>query len=273
MKNIFLAIICFAPFCSSSQLADSSQRLVHMQGAVNFRDAGGYKTADGREVITGKIFRSADISKLTDQDLQVLADKHIHTVIDFRGTKEAAAAPDRLLPNTTYVLSPAGSEHIPDMAKMATLIKEGGFLEKMYGPESVQYYGERYKPLFAQLLALPDTAALLYHCTGGRDRTGMASALFLYTLGVPQETIEQDYTASNIYLQSMNDRMFQPLAQGLGMSLEQVKKEMELRPALLQSFFRAIVEKYGSVENFMKQEMNIGKKEVRKLRKKYTRNL
>jgi protein-tyrosine phosphatase len=271
MKKLSFIIACAIPSIVFCQLADSTQRLVHMQGAVNFRDAGGYKTADGKEVITGKVFRSADISKLTDADMQTLANKHIYTVIDFRGEKESAAAPDRQLPNTDYTLSPAGSNNLPDMAQMAVLIKQGGFLEKMYGPESVQYYGERYKPLFQKLLALPDTAALLYHCTGGRDRTGMASALLLYTLGVPQQKIEEDFTASNVYLQSMNDRMFKPMAQGLGMSLDEVKKQMELRPELIRSFFSAITAKYGSVENFMDKEIGIGKRETKILKAKYTK--
>jgi protein-tyrosine phosphatase len=269
-KVFVLALVGFIPYLSFSQLADSATRLVRMQGAVNFRDAGGYKTTDGREVVRGKVFRSADISKLTDLDLQMLAEKHIHTVIDFRGIKESAAAPDRLLPGTDYTLSPAGSDNLPDMKRIAALIKQGGFLQKMYGDSSIQYYGQRYKPLFQKLLLLPDTAALLYHCTGGRDRTGMASALFLYALGVPQETIEQDFTASNVYLQSMHSHLYNTMAQGFGISLEEVKKEMELRPELIQSFFHAITKQYGSVENFMSQELGLGKKERATLRKKYT---
>lgn len=271
MKKIFVTVFIIIPFLSFGQLADSTTRLVRMQGAINFRDAGGYRTTDGKQVITGKVFRSADISKLSDKDLQTLANKHIHTIIDFRGVKESAAAPDRMLPGTDYTLSPAGSDSLPNMAQMAALIKQGGFLEKMYGAQSIQYFGPRYRPLFQKLLVLPDTTALLYHCTGGRDRTGMASSLFLYALGVPQQTIEQDFTASNVYLSSMNDKMFKPFAQGMGMSVEAVKKEMELKPELIRIFFDAIKQRYGSIENFMEKELGVGKKELVVLRQKYTR--
>ncbi len=129
-----------------------------------------------------KVFRSAAINKLSDADMDTIKEKHIYTVIDFRGEQEAAAAPDRLLPGATYILSPAGSDSLPSAAQMITYIKEGGFLEKFYGDGGIQYFGERYRPLFQQLLQLNDTTALLYHCTGGRDRTGMATALFLYSL-------------------------------------------------------------------------------------------
>lgn len=270
MKKLIITIAIFIPFISLAQLADSTKRLVRMQGALNFRDAGGYTTKDGKQVSWSKVFRSADISKLTDADLQTMAGKHIYTVIDFRGVKESAAAPDKLLPATDYILCSAGSDSLPDMKQIAMLVKQGGFLEKFYGDASLPYYGDRYKPLFQKLLTLPDTAAILYHCTGGRDRTGMASALFLYALGVPESTIEADFTASNVYLQPMHARMYQGMSQGMGLDMATVKKEMELRPELLRIFFGTIKSKYGSVEQFMEQELGLGKKELALLKKKYT---
>jgi protein-tyrosine phosphatase len=265
-----LSIAFAAPVIGFAQLADSATRLVHMQGAVNFRDAGGYKTKDGKRVVTGRIFRSADISKLTDTDLQLMANKHIRTVIDFRGVRESAAAPDKLLPATDYMLCPAGSDSLPDMKQLAMLVKQGGFLEKSYGEKSLPYCSARYKPLFQKLLTLPDTASLLYHCTGGRDRTGMASALFLYALNVPRETIEADFVASNVYLAPRITSMWQEMAQRMQLDTAAIRKEMELRPELLQIFFKAIASKYGSVEKFMEQELGLGSKELAVLRKKYT---
>jgi protein-tyrosine phosphatase len=271
MKFIISLLIAITPFISYSQLSDSATRLVHMQGALNFRDAGGYKTKNGTTVVTGHIFRSADISKLTDADMQAMAGKHIRTVIDFRGVKEAAAAPDKLLPNTSYLLCPAGSDSLPDMKQIALLVKQGNFLESFYGKGSLPYYGARYKPFFQQLLSLPDTSALLYHCTGGRDRTGMASALFLYALNVPKETIEADFVASNVYLAPMHAKMYQGMAQGMQLDTAAVRKAMELRPELLHIFFSTIIQQYGSVEKFMQQELGVGDKELAVLRKKYTR--
>lgn len=270
MKKIIVSILTFVPFIGFTQLADSATRLVHMQGALNFRDAGGYKTKEGKTVITGRVFRSADISKLTDTDMQIMAGKHIRTVVDFRGVKESAAAPDKLLPATDYILCPAGSDSLPDAKQLAIRVKQGGFLEKFYGEGGLPYFGARYKPFFQKLIALPDTAALLYHCTGGRDRTGMASALLLYALNVPQQTIEADFVASNVYLAPMHEKMYKGMAQGMQLDTAAVRKEMELRPELLHIFFNAITSKYGSVEKFMEQELGLGKKEIAVLRKKYT---
>lgn len=270
MKRIILLILMIMPVLAFAQLTDSARRLVHLRGAVNFRDVGGYPAADGKTVRWDKVYRSAAINMLTDEDMQLIAQKHIYTVIDFRGVKESAAAPDRLLTGADYILCPAGSDSLPSVERMAVLLKEKNFLETMYGKGSIQYFGDRYRPLFRKLLDLNDTAALLYHCTGGRDRTGMATALFLYTLGVPQDVIEADFTASNVYLESVNARMFAPLMKATGLSEEEIRKEMALRPQLLHSFFNAIKARYGSVEAFMEKELGVGKKETAILRRKFT---
>lgn len=268
MKKLIIILLSILPFASNAQLADSSKRLVRMEGAVNFRDIGGYKTTDGKEVKWGKVFRSADVSKLTDKDLNVLEEKHIHTVVDFRGKKESAAAPDHLLPNTDYILCPAGSDSLPSAKDMLAHIKQDSFLTKFYS--STQYFGPRYKAFFQKLLALPEGESIMYHCTGGRDRTGMATALLLYVLKVPRETIEEDFVASNVYLAPMNQKMYQSFAQYPGVDIEAVKKAMALRPELIRVMFSSIEREYGSIEAFFKQELGVGDKEIAQLRSKYT---
>lgn len=270
MKYTLIIAGLLLPALSFAQLADSTKRLVHLKGALNFRDIGGYRTADGKTVRWNKVFRSASINKLSDGDMDTLKAKHIYTVVDLRGKKESAAAPDRLLEGTDYTLSPAGSDSLPSNQQMIALIKSGNFLEDFYSKDGIQYFGERYRPVFQKLLGLNEDGALLYHCTGGRDRTGMATALFLHILGVPQEIIEQDFTASNVYLEPMMGSTYGPISKATGMTDREIRRKMELRPELIQIFFRTITEKYGSIENFMEKEMGIGKKEIKALKSKYT---
>lgn len=271
MKKTIVVMAILVQTLANAQLTDSIKRVVPLKGGLNFRDVGGYKTTDGKEVVWGKVYRSAAIDKLTDQDVSLLDKKGIHTVVDFRGVAESKAAPDRLPQNTDYTLSPAGSDSIPNATQMVKLLKEGGFLEKFYGKDAVKYSGDRFRPLFVKLLVLDNKEAVMYHCTGGRDRTGMATALFLYILNVPQKTIEEDYVASNIYLRKMNKGMMAPLAKMSGLSQEQVENEMALKPELIRSFFTGIKTQYGSIENFFQQEMGIGPKEILMLRQKYTK--
>src|SRR6202000_3419898 len=101
MKKITLLLIAlFAASATFAQVADSAQRHVVLKGATNFRDLGGYETADGPHVKWGELYSSADISKLTDSDVAVLKAKNITCDVDLRGHQEAAAAPDRINPGT-----------------------------------------------------------------------------------------------------------------------------------------------------------------------------
>jgi protein-tyrosine phosphatase len=209
------------------------------------------------------------VSRLTDRDLTTLEDRHIHTVIDFRGVAEAAKAPDHLLPGTKYQLCPAGSDSLPNMNTMVAEMKKGRWLEKFYG--NTAPLGARYKPFFQSLLQLPEGESLMYHCTGGRDRTGMATALFLHLVGVPMETIEADFTASNIYLQPMNGRMFRQMPGITEAEKEELTKAMALRPELLRIMFASIREKHGSLEAFYEQELGIDAAAREALIRKYTR--
>lgn len=260
------------PTFAFAQLSDSTKRVLPVRGAVNFRDIGGYETTDGKQVAWGKIFRSDAIDKLTDADVALMDKKGIHTVVDLRGTSEAKSAPDRLVANTDYVLSPAGSDSLPKPQDMVKALKQKDFLVKFYG-EGVQYYGDRYRPAFIKLLGAVDGEAVMYHCTGGRDRTGMQTALILYVLGVPYPVIEADYLASNVYL-SRNKQMnvyTDAMVAATGMKKEQIEDQMKLKPELLKAFFDGIKNKYGTVEQFLQDEMAIGPKEIKILRAKYTR--
>lgn len=273
MKKLGLTLAIVAFGATNAQITDSLRRVVKMEGAYNFRDTGGYTTTDGKEVILGKVFRSDAIDKLSDKDLKTFKDKRIVTVVDFRGVEEAKKAPDRLPQNTQYLLSPAGSNNLPTVQDIAKMLKDKNFLLDMYGEGGLPYFGERYRPLFVQLLTLKPDEALLFHCTGGRDRTGMASALFLKILGVPQDVIENDYLASNYYL-SKNPTMkgmYAGLSKMSGMTEAEIRQHMELRPELIRNFFSAINKQYGSIENFFQLEMGIGPKEIEILKQKYVK--
>ncbi|WP_312188214.1 tyrosine-protein phosphatase [Sphingobacterium sp.] len=272
ISNLMMALLGAIPTLAFGQLSDSSKRVLPVEGAVNFRDIGGYETSSGKHVVWGRIFRSDAIDKLTDADVLLMDRKRIHTVVDLRGTAESKSAPDRLTANSDYTLSPAGSDSLPNPQEMVKALKQKDFLIKFYG-EGVQYYGDRYRPAFIKLLGAADGEAVMYHCTGGRDRTGMQTALILYVLGVPYPVIEADYLASNVYL-SRNKQMnayTDAMVAATGMTKQQIEDQMKLKPALLKAFFDGINRKYGTVEQFLQDEMAIGPKEIRILKAKYTR--
>ena len=268
MRIVLVFLWLLVSVGSFAQIADSSQRRVPVKGAVNFRDLGGYATKDGHHVRWARIYRSAAINNLTNNDLQLLAGRHIYTVVDFRGTEESKKATDKLLPNTDYILCPAGSDSVGNMLKNAATLTSGDSVMLAFYT-STQYFGPRYKPFFDKLLQLPDTASLLFHCTAGKDRTGMGAALFLYALGVPQATIMQDYTATNTYRAAENDQATKAMVAYMHVKEQVAKDMMAAKPAYLEATFAALKKQYGSVDNFLKNEIGLDEAKTKLLKAKY----
>jgi protein-tyrosine phosphatase len=297
---------------SYAQPSATQKRQIVLDGSLNTRDIGGYRTSDGREVVWGKLFRSSELSYLTDADIRVLESKHIATVVDFRGPKEAEDAPDRLPPGTLKVSSPVIGDQLDEDA-VHRFLKRDGFPAGMYDEAKVASYGPfyrmltlvnsyddpgfvdklvGYKPFFSQLVKQTPDKAILFHCTGGRDRTGVATALLLYLLGVPEKTIEADYVASNTYLQPdredpdsvafqkfrfsnvfiqpVTNHKLQQVAASFGTTPEKINASIALKPEYLRDLFGNIEKRYGSIENFMKIRMDIGPAQIAELRAKYT---
>ena len=270
MKNgILLIVALFLSAATFGQVADSAKRHVVLQGAANFRDLGGYETMDGHHVKWGEVFRSADISKLTDADLAVLKQKNITYDVDLRGHSEQAKAPDRLNLGTDYILLPAGSDGLNSWMASITKIKGNGgdsLMEAFYSNiDSITF---RYKPFFAKLLALPPGQSLVFHCTAGKDRTGIGAALLLYALGVPYDTIVSDYEATNYYRKNDNAKMASQMSKmhidpQVAQAMGSAKKEY------LDATFSAIKTRYGSVDNYLKTQIGLGDEERAALKAKF----
>ncbi len=122
MKKLLFLLLLATPALAQTTpdtLVFNPRRAVTLQGSSNFRDLGGYPAAGGKRVKWGHIYRSADISKLTDSDLQALQSRHVALVCDLRGPQEVAQAPDRMPPGARRVELPAGSEKIDPRALLS----------------------------------------------------------------------------------------------------------------------------------------------------------
>ncbi len=173
---------------------------VPLEGASNLRDLGGWQVADGRRVRRGIVFRSATLAQLTAADVDTIAALGLRTVCDLRGVEEAAHRPSRL---------PAGAERIslPIEPTVGASLRDLMERELSTGEDVVDLlrrayldYGTRfigaYRALF-DLLLEPPRHALLFHCSAGKDRTGLGAALVLTALGASRETVLADYVATD----------------------------------------------------------------------------
>ena len=172
---------------------------VPLRGARNFRDLGGYGARDGRSVRWRILFRSGSMAGLTSGDVDTLCTFGIRTIIDLRSTNERLREPT--LCAGAFMPAMHARDYVFKSSDLGQALPTGQMeaeearlaFERTYALLPFQF-ADQYRQMFAQLLA--DNAPLIVNCSGGKDRTGVASALLLTALGVPRETVIEDYLLS-----------------------------------------------------------------------------
>ena len=245
----------------------SAERLLPLQHAINARDLGGYATADGRTVKWGVLYRSDSIAELDAQDVDLLRQLHLSVVTDFRSAREREGAEDRLPQQSPPIVYRTVSVNNPvlDVAELGRRVYAGeitnaellALLDRrayITDPALRAAWGN-----WLRSLSQPGELPQLFHCTAGKDRTGFAAAIALLAVGVPRETVMDDFLLSNQFLaqriaegtariQSATTADLDPevLAQVIGVSASSLKgafAEMEIQ--------------YGSIEGYIRDGLGI----------------
>jgi protein-tyrosine phosphatase len=248
-------------------------RLLPMDGSHNTRELGGYKTTDGKTIKWGKLFRSDKLSDISKTDQAYLQNLGIKKIVDFRSEQEKAEDPNIIPTGISYVEMPisvdgAMRSKIEAVLKGETDREVQSFLIDA-NKEFVTNYADVYENFLKGLI--DEDAPTLFHCTAGKDRAGFAAAITLIALGVSKEDVINDYMKTNAFTQ---ERIEEILGQIELMSLYQSDVEI-LRPLLgveqiyIETAFRTAEEKYGSLENFIRDGLNISDEDIQKLRNKF----
>lgn len=258
-------------FSTSGDTAVVQAKHIQMDGPVNFRDLGGVFTADGKQVAHGRIFRSDKLSELSTADIELLNEKSLKTVIDFRNEHEVTDEPDILDSAWTYVHLPIGDFDPDQFWEVFSEIKDDeasidSLMLSMYKTFPVDFAG-KYKTFFERV-AQTD-GPLVYHCTAGKDRTGIATALFYHTLGVDMENIVNDYVNSNHYRHAHNAKYVKML-QLKGVSPEISQIILGVCAQYLIQIFANIEAQYGSVDAYLATELGVNDSIQSLLIDKYT---
>lgn len=248
----------------SLTLADRS---LHLASAPNFRDAGGYRTADGQWVKMGVIYRSNSLAALTDADVAKLKRLGIRTDIDFRTPSEIAAGQDKVPAGVTYInANVIGTSDASGGLGTIDLTTDAGGVAMMVAGEKAFVSSDSgrasYRTLFTTV-ADRRAANVLYHCTAGKDRTGWASAAILTALGVPRATVLRDYLLSNTYNAASNEAT---LAQIPAVIRPGYKAVLDVREEYLQSGFDEVTAEYGSFDGYLRTGLGLNAKDLRELR-------
>jgi protein-tyrosine phosphatase len=176
--------------------ADVAERLIPLEGGVNFRDMGGYPAADGRTVRWGKLYRSGTMGLLTPGDYDVLAERGIRTIIDLRTGVEQEDDPNVWAREAGIGYwsrdhdETFGNLHEMAGQGIATAEEAHAIMMAGYRHLPVQH-APAYAEMFRRIAA--GHVPIVINCTAGKDRTGAGAALVLATLGVPRDVIAGDF--------------------------------------------------------------------------------
>lgn len=288
MRQATIAIATTAALWTSA--AWGGESVVHLEGQPNFRDIGGYETTDGQRVKRGLIYRSGELPRLTDEDVEKLRALGIKTVINFLTPEEIEyRGRDRLPDDIREISLPITGEvaNVPDAAaQIVEARKTGDFREfpPAFNPlihnDLVSGVADtQYRALF-DLLSDESNYPLVYHCSHGVHRTGTATALLLSALNVPWDKVREDYLLSNATrgpeVRSRIDQL-EALATSLPISNEDRKANSEairafyvLQPDYIDASRDGAERMYGSLDRYLAEQLGVSNQRKSKLRELLT---
>ncbi len=258
---------------------------IELEGLPNTRDLGGIPAAGGKQVQSRRLIRSGALADATKSDLDILINTYqLRMVIDLRMQSEREQRPDpeNSLPQVRFEVAPLlGSS-------AAGVTREGGqegmkrMLETLCNnPEQVMMH--TYATMatdeqscaglahFFELLLENEEGSTLWHCSIGKDRVGLSTALLLYALGASREDIFKDYEATNLFvgdeasdLAAMLSQYNLPKEMNAGISIIN-----SADPRYLQTSFDVIEKQYGSLDAFLGEELKLSSEKIERLRELY----
>lgn len=251
-----------------------AERELPLERGSNFRDLGGYRGAEGRMVRWGRIFRSGAMPLLTDGDYSLLSGLKIGAIVELRSLDERMIAPTQLDDRTGALFL---SNDYSLKAMMANMMADREYLYRDVG----KALAPQYRMIFRRLLA--NDGAVVYNCSAGQDRTGVATALVLSALGVDRPAILRDYHLSTALRRPQNEmpplnpadwpgNPIVPYYVAAMKSPGGPKAEPLYTPSgasHLVRFFEVIERDYGSVEAYLDRELGITAEDVKRLQAIY----
>ncbi|RCH69925.1 protein-tyrosine-phosphatase [Streptomyces sp. SDr-06] len=260
-----------APPGAAQARADASLHQVVLQGAVNVRDLGGYRTYDGARVRYGLAYRADALNRATDADVATLTGLGLREVVDFRVPLELRYdGPDRLPTGLAPLSRPVSDSGLyaqtlaaigsRDPAKQDEMLGHGraeALMRTVYrafvtDPAARAGFGATLKDLAA------GRGPLLFHCTSGKDRTGWESYVLLRAVGVPAATATQDYLASNAFRAASDAALRAALKEsGTMRNPDLLIPLQEVRPDYLDAALTQLSTQYGDFYTYLTQGLGL----------------
>lgn len=221
-----------------------TQRVLALRGAQNFRDLGGYPTPSG-ETAWGRVFRSARLTNLSEDDVALLLARGLRTVVDLRTIAEVGRAGSGLLAGKVERLH--HSLLTPSLVLRPAL-------------DYTDWTQAAVRPLtaiFARMTGPVDPFPLVFHCSVGKDRTGILAALLLSALGCPREVIVADYALTRQHFNPSGDQVGKWRRRVLrhfpGVPAERSRQLLDADPDTMATFLDTLASRNGSIAAFLEK--------------------
>lgn len=253
---------------------------LHLNSLPNTRDLGALATADGHHILPKRLLRSGGLYhvSLADQDT-LLEDYHLTKVIDFRTKTERDSKPDTAMNGVKYLTIPIMDEEtmgitqgitFTEFLKMDINVEENimnQYASFVRDPLCVKGYAR-----FMDAVLHHENGAILWHCSAGKDRCGIGTAILLSALGVPRETIRADYLRTNVYLDDELQHMIRFLETKMIVDnkvMDTIRLFFKVKPEYIDTVFDTIEKDYGSMEGYLRKALYMTPRNIDVLRKKY----
>ena len=289
-------------------MAFEHRQSIGLVGIRNARELGGYPAGDGLSVKKGVFLRTAKLSSGTEEDLGRLRDVYkLAEIIDLRSADEINGSqensmysgstepdPDPVIEDVKYINLPVldmrkqleksaelyaslNKEELKkmDIVQILTLSIDAGIIgDEMYNDFVFEEAGKKnYSLMFRELLSLDEGRSVLFHCTQGKDRTGIAAMLILSALGVPEDMIVEDYMLTNEFNSELIEKERMMLEKSGRVPPEKQRSYIMALDGVERSTMTNVIarlkERYGSVINYIVKELGISESELEQLREKY----
>ncbi len=243
---------------------------LHFEGIVNPRELGGIKLAGGRRVKQGLLLRAAALSQLSEKDKDTLQAMSLRHIFDFRDRSERDKSPDMEVEGAEYhhipVLPRLPGQDVP-FRSLTPEILMGAFRDMYRTLAEDEHCIAAYREFFRTVLEA-EGACILWHCTQGKDRTGIAAVLLLTALGAEREDILTDYFLSN---EALGEKYAALRERGYTEAeMAALEKVYFVMPECIDTWFETVEKLCGSPENYLHRILGLSDADIDKLKEYYT---
>jgi protein-tyrosine phosphatase len=241
-------------------------RLIRFEGASNFRDLGGYRSASGGEVRWGMLYRAGRLDRLTPSDLDEFTALGIRTVFDLRREDEREQAPDPV-PNVHLCLL-SKVEAMNPLPPLELLVEHD---------HGVQFLREMYSGLLAHAateigtlfttLAQPEAMPAVFHCAVGKDRTGLVAALLLTSLGVDREAVLDDFQLTDEHVDPAHREALVRRMADRGIGPEAAAGILGAPRECMADALDELESRYGGIDRYLREQCGVDGDALRTLRR------